>query len=100
MPAVDTFRFYFRPMDCSYVNSFFTPLKKYAENETLFYENCVNFTAGDPKPQIRVANTFTYFNISNYAQFENISFTGEDLLATLHQRYDDVTEVTAYGNYP
>ena len=26
VPAVDTFRFYFRPMDCSYVGSFFTPL--------------------------------------------------------------------------
>ena len=47
-----------------------------------------------------MANTYTYFNISNYAQFENISFTGEDLFATLHQRYDDVTEVTAFGNFP
>ena len=36
---------------------------------------CVNFTAGDSKPEIRVANTYTYFNITNFAQFENITFS-------------------------
>jgi hypothetical protein len=44
----------------------------------------VNFDSAvaDPKPQIRLANPYTYFNITNYALFENIDFTGEDLFAT------------------
>ena len=37
----------------------------------------------DPKPQIRIANPYTYFNITNYALFENIDFTGEDLFAEI-----------------
>ena len=83
MPLVDTMRLYFRPMFCEYKTSFFNPIQKYGD-EDIFNQMCVNFTAGDSKPEIRVANTYTYFNITNFAQFENITFTGEDLFATLH----------------
>lgn len=38
--------------------------------------------AAGEKAQIRIANPYTYFNITNYARFENIEFTGEDLFAS------------------
>ena len=79
---LDNMRFFFRPLDCSYTDSFFISKERYGD-PLLFDELCVNFTKGDPKPEIRVANTYTYFNISNYAYFENITFTGEDLFASL-----------------
>ena len=33
------------------------------------------------KAEIRIAHPWTYFNITNHARFENIEFTGEDMLA-------------------
>jgi hypothetical protein len=66
LPISDTTRLYFRPADCDYDGSFFLPVEKYGTREA-FDELCVNFTAGDPKPEIRVANTYTYFNITNFA---------------------------------
>ena len=99
LPVSDTTRLYFRPADCDYDGSFFLPVEKYGTQEA-FESLCVNFTAGDPKPEIRVANTYTYFNITNFASFNNISFTGEDLFATLVQRYDNVNSYTAYDKYP
>ena len=53
-------------------------MSKFGSQEA-FYENCVDFEAGDPKPQIR-AHGKAAFNITNFAQFENIEFTGEDNL--------------------
>ena len=47
--------------------------------DKLFYDLCVDFEAGDSKPQIRVHGR-SAFNITNFAQFENIEFTGEDNL--------------------
>ena len=82
MPKDDTYRIYFRPLDCSYTDSFFIYKERYGP-AAVFDDMCVNFTAGDAKPEIRVANTYTYFNITNYAYFENIAFTGEDLFASL-----------------
>ena len=46
----------------------------------IFDEQCIDVANGD-KAQIRIANPYTYFNITNYASFENIEFTGEDLFA-------------------
>ena len=82
MPTEDNARFFFRPLDCSYTSSFFIVKDRYGD-AAAFDEMCVDFKAGDAKPEIRVANTYTYFNITNYAYFENIAFTGEDLLATV-----------------
>ena len=42
--------------------------------------------AGGEKAQIRLANPNTYFNITKYARFENIEFTGEDLFAVATNR--------------
>ena len=81
MLDLDNVRLNFRPLDCSYTDSYFIRKEKYGLAAT-FDDNCVDFEAGDDKPQIRVANTFTYFNITNFAYFENIEFTGEDLFAT------------------
>lgn len=46
----------------------------------IFEEQCIDVANGE-KAQIRIANPYTYFNITNYASFENIEFTGEDLFA-------------------
>ena len=90
----DTFRFFFRPLDCSYTSSFFINKERFGD-PLLFDELCVDFENGDSKPEIRVANTYTYFNITNYAYFENITFTGEDLFALLTTRKDE-TELENY----
>ena len=82
MPKDDHYRLYFRPLDCSYTDSFFIYKERYG-NAAVFDDMWVDFAAGDAKPEIRVANTYTYFNITNYAYFENITFTGEDLFASL-----------------
>ena len=46
-------------------------------SEEAFYANCIDLEAGESKPQIRVHGN-SAFNITNFAQFENIEFTGED----------------------
>ena len=59
-----------------------------------FDDYCVDLERGDPKPQIRIANKYTLFNITNYALFENLEFTGEDLFAS----YTD--HMSTGFNYP
>ena len=71
-------KFYVRPLDCEEVGYF---SKRY-DNE-LFAEYCVDWEAGHHKPQIRLHNSISYFNITNFAQFENIQFTAEDSLANI-----------------
>ena len=97
---LDNMRFFFRPLDCSYTDSFFISKERFGD-PLLFDELCVNFTNGDSKPEIRVANTYTYFNISNYAYFENLTFTGEDLFANLATRLDhhDLTDSEAFQKW-
>ena len=56
-------------------------------NRTKFWDWCVDFENGDPKPQIRVHDTMSLFNISNFFQFENIEFTGEDAMAKVNSTY-------------
>ena len=84
IPSADNVKLNFRPLDCSYTDSFFILKERYG-NAATFDSNCVNFEEGDSKPQIRISNTYTYFNITNFAYFENIAFTGEDLFAKLYQ---------------
>ena len=79
IPKMDSVRLFFQPLDCSDIAA-----KVLYGDDTAFVQNCVNLQAGDPKPEIRVANTYTYFNITNAAYFENIAFTGEDLFASLN----------------
>ena len=46
----------------------------------MILEECIDVSGGD-RAKIRLANPHTYFNITNYARFENIEFTGEDMFA-------------------
>ena len=52
----------------------------YAALLTVEDDELVDVSAGE-RPQIRLPNTYTSFNITNHAVFENIEFTGEDLFA-------------------
>ena len=74
----DNIKFYIRPLECRLAQDYFRDLQYFGSEET-FYENCVDFEAGDAKPQIRVHGRAA-FNITNFAQFENVEFTGEDNL--------------------
>ena len=48
--------------------------------ESDFDNYCIDFERGDAKPQVRVHGSAA-FNITNFAQFENIEFVGIDNLA-------------------
>ena len=74
----DNVKFYVRPLECKLSDDYFRDLEKFG-SEDLLWENCVDFDAGDAKPQIRVHGRSS-FNITNFAQFENVEFTGEDTL--------------------
>ena len=74
----DNIKFYIRPLECKLAQDYFRELQYFGSEES-FYENCVDLEAGDAKPQIRVHGRAA-FNITNFAQFENIEFTGEDNL--------------------
>ena len=52
-------------------------------NELEFWTKCVNLET-DPKPQVRLHGAVSYFNITNFAQFENIEFTAVDALAKIN----------------
>ena len=80
IPATDNIVFHFRPLNCKYIDTFFIALSQFGSQEQ-FDELCVDLDGGDPKPQIRFANVYTTFNITNYMSFEDIEFTGEDLFA-------------------
>ena len=76
----DNVKFYVRPLECKLDQTIFKDRKEIGSDD-LFYENCVDFERGDAKPKIRVHGQ-ALFNITNFAQFENIEFTGEDNLVT------------------
>ena len=66
-------------MDCRYVDSYLFGMT--GLDLEVFEENCIDVESGD-KAQIRIANEYTYFNITNFAEFKDIEFTGEDLFAS------------------
>ena len=80
----DNVKFYFRAMTCQ--ESMFTlgNLAYDFDPAGQFYDQCVDLET-DAKPQIRISNPYTYFNITRYALFQNIDFSGEDLFA--HANY-------------
>ena len=65
--------------DCDYVNNELISLK--GDDLVAYKSNCVDVAKGE-KAQIRISHPWTYFNITNQVQFENIEFTGEDLFAS------------------
>ena len=71
----DNIKYYVRPLECKLKETYFKKLESFGSEE-IFWENCVDLDV-DSKPQIRVHGR-SAFNITNFAQFENIEFTGED----------------------
>ena len=74
----DNLRISFVALDCAFKETHLANLN--SDEMEIFDEQCIDVANGD-KAQIRIANPYTYFNITNYASFENIEFTGEDLFA-------------------
>jgi hypothetical protein len=77
-PITDNIKFYFLALDCEYIHTFFATQSR--EEKEYYLTVCVDVEAGE-KAQIRLASPHTYFNVTNFAHFENIEFTGEDLFA-------------------
>ena len=75
----DNRKFYIKPLECKLKSTKFRDLQNWGP-ESFFDTYCVDFERGDPKPQIRVHGN-ALFNITNFAQFENIEFTAVDNLA-------------------
>ena len=59
-------------------------------------ENCVDVEGGE-KAQIRLANPYTNFNITNSMTFKNIEFTGEDLFASAKLNGEEMGFMDQYG---
>lgn len=78
---MDNWKLQIRAADCDYLNTELTTLTD--RQKQAYAANCINVSAGE-KAQIRIANPWTSFNITNQATFENIEFTGEDLFASAH----------------
>ena len=74
----DNVKFYFRPLECKLKKTYFKNLEKYG-SDALFDSICVDLEKGDAKPQIRVHGR-ALFNVTNFMQFENLEFTGEENL--------------------
>ena len=55
-------------------------MKEFGDEKT-FWDTCVDLEVHQ-KPEIRLHRALSYFNITNFAQFENIRFTAVDALAT------------------
>ena len=89
----DNVKFYIRPLEC-HLRSSHVKGKNKGWNEEKFREWCVDFERGDPKPQIRIHNNHTLFNITNLMQFENIQFTAEDAMARVNETW------SLYGQIP
>ena len=78
-PFHDNVKYFVRPMECKLRYTTFKSMNLYG-TDGLFWDNCVDLEIHE-KPQIRLHGAVSYFNITNFAQFENIRFTGEDALA-------------------
>ena len=73
---MDNWEVKFIAADCAFVN---TTLRNRLDIEKEEYlKQCVNIAAGE-KPVIRIPSPWNFFNMTNWASFENIIFTGEDL---------------------
>ena len=83
----DNVKYYIRPLECKLAKDYFLDMSRFNSPLDAFYENCIDLEAGDAKPQIRVHGRAA-FNITNFAQFENIEFTGEDNLIQLLDEHD------------
>lgn len=78
VPTTDNIKFFIRALDCDYLNNIFN--NESDDTKEIMREKCLDVDKGE-KSQIRISSPHTYFNITNFARFENIEFTGEDLFA-------------------
>ena len=70
-------------------------------NEEKFWDWCVDLTDGDAKPQIRIHDSRSWFNITNFMQFENIEFTAEDAMAKVNSTWVNYTNTYEhFSNIP
>jgi len=79
-PLTNNVKLTFKALDCYERNSYFRSFSKYGSSG-LFEANCVDVRGGE-KPEIRLHSSYSYFNVTNAATFENLHFTGVDMLAT------------------
>ena len=70
-----------RPLECNLKTTYFLNIGDWGP-EDVFDEVCIDFEAGDSKPEIRVHGR-AMFNITNFAHFENVTFSGIDAMATI-----------------
>ena len=77
IPLTDSVELVFRPLDCAEYHSWIETEGGVTFDG--FNSICVGVEKGE-KPQIRMQNSFEIFNITHSATFENIEFTGEDLM--------------------
>ena len=65
-PGSDKFKIYIRPLECNRYFTYFKTRTKGFDTEK-FWKWCVDFDRGDSKPQIRVHDSISLFNITNFA---------------------------------
>lgn len=90
-------KYYVRPLECKLAKSTFKKMSEFG-NEDVFYENCVDLERGDPKPQLRVHGN-AMFNITNFAQFENIEFTAVDNMIELEATDGQAATLEKYQDF-
>ena len=75
---MDNWKLEVKAADCEYVNS---ELSGFTQAEKSAYlHHCID-VAGGEKAEIRVSSPWSFFNITNSAEFMNIEFRGDDLFA-------------------
>lgn len=82
-PLSNNVKLNFAPLDCD----------SQWRAEVGFADICVDIKNGE-RPQIRVASNQAMFNITNYASFTSIEFTGEDQLVV-----DEAVSGNSYCDY-
>lgn len=79
-PQYDHIKVYVKALDCAERYGYFTNLGKFGSTNA-FYSECSNLGYGDVKPSVYVQSPHAFLNVTNFAQFENLHFTGVDQLA-------------------
>jgi hypothetical protein len=92
----DNVRYFYKPMMCGdkwdYVSS-----DDSNEILDLFDRYCINLN-WDEKPTIKVNSPNIYFNITHFAQFENIIFDGSNMFGRFQNGEDTYHDMREYPN--
>ena len=79
-PKTNNVQFIVRALDCYERTYYFKDFAAYGSS-SIFDEQCARVTSGE-KPQIRVANEYSLFNVTNHARFQDLEFDGLDMLVS------------------